>query len=122
MPLLAETTNSGGAFLLAMFFLLFGLLFLGLVIYLFVLWILMLIDALSRKDWQNEDERLTWIIVLVVSMFIQLWGIAAVVYYFVIKKPRAAMAPRAPMEAEIVTTPTKKKPTAKAKKTTKKSR
>ena len=122
MPLLAETTNSGGAFLLVMFFLLFGLLFFGLVIYLFVLWILMLIDALSRNDWQNEDERLTWIIVLVVSMFIQLWGIAAVVYYFVIKKPRAAMAPSAPEEAQIVTKPVKKKPATKTKKITKKGR
>ncbi len=105
---LAEVSNSGAAFLFILLALVLGLIFAGLALFLFILWILMLIDALARKDWQSDDERMMWTIVLILSLFVGLWGISAVVYYYVIKRPRTQ--PEAKIEeAEVVTAAPKKK-------------
>ena len=110
---LAEVSNSGAAFLFVLLALVLGLIFAGLALFLFILWILMLIDALTRKDWQSDDERMMWTIVLVLSLFVGLWGIAAVVYYYVIKRPR--VQPEAKIEeAEVVATVPKKKTSKKS--------
>jgi uncharacterized membrane protein len=53
---------------------------------LFVLWVFMLVDALQRKNWQDDNQKNLWIILLVVSFFFSLWGIVAIVYYFVVRK------------------------------------
>lgn len=53
---------------------------------LFVLWVVMLVDALQRKNWQDDNQKNLWIILLVVSFFVSLWGIVAIVYYFVVCK------------------------------------
>ncbi|MDQ5944321.1 MAG: hypothetical protein QG658_388 [Patescibacteria group bacterium] len=116
MPVsIAEVSNSGAAFLLVMITLVIALIISGIALFLFVLWILMLIDALARKDWQNDDERMMWTIVLILSLFVQLWGIAAVVYYYVIKRPRTQpeekhqeaeiVAPKAPTKTKAKKTP-----------------
>lgn len=52
-----------------------------------VLWVVMLIDALSRNHWPSDDARMLWIILLVVSFPFGVAGIAAIVYYFTIKRP-----------------------------------
>lgn len=108
MSLLAETSASSAAFLLVLFVFVLGLLMIGLVIFLFVFWVLMVIDAVQRKDWASEDEKMIWVIVLAISLFIGFWGIAAIVYYFAIKKPRQNSAvAHEPIEAEVVKTPPK---------------
>lgn len=91
-----------------------GLILAGLALFLFVVWILMLVDALTRKDWQSDDERTMWTIVLILSLFVGLWGIAAVVYYYVIKRPRTQTEEKIE-EAQVIKSP------AKAKSTTQKS-
>ena len=60
---------------------------------LFVLWIIMLIDCIKRKpeDFPNgqESEKTTWTVILIVSFFVMnLNGIAAIVYYFMVRKKR----------------------------------
>jgi predicted membrane protein len=98
---LAQVTSSGSMFFVVLVALVLGLLLVGLMIFLFVLWVMMLIDALTRTDWRSDDERMVWTIVLILSLFVQLWGITAVVYYYVIKQPRKLIDKKYP-EAEIV--------------------
>lgn len=104
--ILAEVSNSGIVFMLILVALVVGLILIGVTLFLFILWVLMLIDALARKDWQNDDERIMWTIVLILSLFVGLWGIAAVVYYYVIKHPRATPDTKLE-EAKIVTSKSK---------------
>ncbi|QQS26835.1 hypothetical protein IPM44_03915 [bacterium] len=114
---LAQVTNSGLMFFVILVVLVLGLLLMGLMIFLFVLWAMMLIDALTRTDWSSDDERMVWTIVLILSLFVQLWGITAVVYYYVIKQPRK-LADKKYSEAEIVAkTSTQKSKTTKRTKT-----
>lgn len=112
MPIaIAEVSNSGVAFLLIMITLVIALIITGIALFLFVLWVLMLIDTLTRKDWKNDDERMMWTIVLILSLFVQLWGIAAVVYYYVIKRPHT-QAEEKIEKAQVVKAPVKDKPKA----------
>lgn len=77
------------------------LLFIGFVslifLALFVLWVVMLIDCVKRQF----EARTTWLIVLIVGLFIGYYPIAAIVYYFMVKrknlgtKPGATAAPKA---------------------------
>lgn len=53
---------------------------------LFILWIFMLIDAFKRTNWQDESQKNLWIIILIVSFFLSLNGLAAIIYYFVVKR------------------------------------
>lgn len=48
----------------------------------FILWIMMLMDAFKRQ-W---PERQTWLIILIVSFFLGLSWIAALLYYFLVKR------------------------------------
>lgn len=54
----------------------FVLIMIGLTIF----WIIMLIDAI-RRDFKNDNEKLVWIILLVV-----IGQIAAIIYYFAVKR------------------------------------
>ncbi len=68
---------------------------------LFVLWVVMLVDALQRKNWQDDNQKNLWIILLVVSFFVSLWGIVAIVYYFAVRKQLGsapATSPSSPPE------------------------
>lgn len=77
------------------------LLFIGFValvcLALFVLWVVMLIDCVKRQF----EARTTWLIVLIVGLFIGYYPIAAIVYYFMVKrknlgtKPGDTAAPKA---------------------------
>ena len=60
-------------------------------IFLFVVWILMLIDCIKRSPDRfpdgGENTKTVWIIILTVSWVVfQLWWVAAIVYYFMVKR------------------------------------
>jgi hypothetical protein len=60
-------------------------------ILLFVFWIIMLIDCIQRKpdDFPEggDSAKTIWLVILTVTFFIgNLNGIAAIVYYFVVKR------------------------------------
>ena len=55
--------------------------FIGLIIFLTILWILMIVDA-AQRDFKNKDERVIWILLLV---FLGVLG--AIIYYFAVKMP-----------------------------------
>lgn len=64
------------------FFVLFFLVVFGLVIGLFILWVLMLIDVLQKK-FKGENEKILWVLVLVFASWI-----GALIYYFMIYKKK----------------------------------
>ncbi|MBS3080783.1 PLDc N-terminal domain-containing protein [Candidatus Pacearchaeota archaeon] len=57
------------------------LLIIGLIVFLFVFWILMIIDAAKRK-FKNDNDRVIWILIIVL-----LGMLGAIIYYFAIKMP-----------------------------------
>lgn len=64
--------------MLAFFALAFGL---------FIFWIMMVVDAFRRTNWPHPDQRTLWLIILISSLFLQIYWVAALVYYFAMKKP-----------------------------------
>ena len=109
------TGAAGGAFAIA-WLCCFGLIgIIGLV--LFGLWIWMLIDAFGRMEYEfpnsTGNSKNLWLIILIVSFFVSLYWLAALLYYFMVYKkikrgtaapawaqatqpPAAPMAPPAP--------------------------
>jgi|GEM_PF-5243120 len=69
--------------LLGVFVLLILLFMLGL----FVFWLVMLVDALTRQNWPSEETKIISIIILIASLVMQIWWLAALLYYFIIKRP-----------------------------------
>jgi hypothetical protein len=57
----------------------------------FVFWVVMLIDC-AKRDW---PEKNTWLVILIVSLFVQLHWLTAILYYFMIKRKNVGAA--APM-------------------------
>lgn len=94
---------------------------------LFIFWIVMLVDASRREVWPSQDMKIIVISVLAISLFMQLWWVAALVYYFAIKRPldagkdvsffTAPPSASSAQEAETITPKRKASP----KKTSKKS-
>ena len=80
----ADSTASAG---LAISFLIIWGIFSIIGIALFIFWIFMLVDVFKRTNWQDDGQKNLWMIVLIVSLFIGLSGIASIIYYFVVKKP-----------------------------------
>lgn len=70
----------GGLLIFWLIFLVIGLAFL-------IFWLIMLIDAFKRQNWQDDNQKNLWLIILIVSIFIGLAWLAAILYYFIIKKP-----------------------------------
>ncbi len=60
-------------------FMLLMLFIIALVIFLFVFWILMIIDC-AKRNFKNENEKVVWIIVIAL-----LGAIGAAIYYFAVK-------------------------------------
>ena len=52
----------------------------ALAIFLFVFWILMIVDCATRK-FKNDIEKVVWILILI---FVHILG--AIIYYFVVKR------------------------------------
>ena len=48
----------------------------------FIFWIVMLVDCVKREF----EQRGTWLAVLIVSFFLGFYGLAAVLYYFMVKR------------------------------------
>lgn len=53
---------------------------------LFIFWIFMLIDCIKRTNWKQESDKNLWLVVLIVGLVIGLAPIAAIVYYFAVKR------------------------------------
>ena len=58
---------------------LFGLIIVGISIFAFVFWILMIIDCAKRK-FKEDAEKIVWILVIIFAGII-----GALIYYFVVK-------------------------------------
>jgi drug/metabolite transporter (DMT)-like permease len=69
------------------------------------LWVFMLIDVLKRTNWHDENEKILWIVLLLV-----VGQIGAIAYYFAIYRERgkAIAAPAPP----VATTPAAIEPPA----------
>ena len=71
---------------------------------LFIFWIVMLIDVFKRKNWEDENQKNLWMIIMIVSIFVGLAGLAAIIYYFVVKRAldkKAPAAPQAPQKPQV---------------------
>ncbi len=81
-----------GLFGVMAFFMLIGAaLFVGLL----VLWVLMLVDCV-RREW---PEKTAWTAILVLSFFMGLHWLSAILYYFLVKKKNpGTMPPPAPAQ------------------------
>jgi len=55
------------------------LVILAIIIFLFIFWILMIIDCVKR-DFKKENEKIIWVLVIVLLGFV-----GATIYYFVVK-------------------------------------
>jgi hypothetical protein len=93
------TTNAAAGTAAAGFvgvLLIFWIILLVVGIGLFVFWIVMLVDAFKRTNWQDENQKNLWLAILIVSVFIGLSWLAAVLYYFIIKRAMDSKATVAP--------------------------
>jgi NADH:ubiquinone oxidoreductase subunit 6 (subunit J) len=52
----------------------------GVIIWLFIFWIMMVVDAATRK-FKSDADKIIWVLIII---FLQILG--AIIYYFVIKK------------------------------------
>lgn len=90
---LSDTAAAG----LGIGLIIFWIIFMIIALVFFIFWIMMLVDAVKRQ-W---PERTTWLVILIVSFFLSLHWLSAIIYYFLVKrknvgtKPGAA-APTAP--------------------------
>lgn len=73
----------------------------------FIFWIIMLIDCIKRPEAEfpnsSGNSKTIWLVVLLVSWLIGFYWLAAIVYYFMVKRAAAKMpatpqAPPAPPE------------------------
>lgn len=88
----SSTDSAAGAGLAIGMIIVFGLI--GLVgLALLILWIMMLVDCTKRQF----EQRQTWLIVLIAGFFLGFYPIAAIVYYFMVKRKNlGTMAPKSP--------------------------
>lgn len=88
-----EMTSAGWgvlAFIVIMF-----LVLIAAAIFFFIFWIVMLIDAFQRTNWQDDNQKNLWLIALIVSFFFSMSWLAAILYYFIIRKPLGKAVPTA---------------------------
>jgi hypothetical protein len=61
-------------------------------IFLFVVWIIAIVDCARRKNKEfpdgGENAKTIWLVVLLVTLVVGFWWIAAIVYYFVVMKKK----------------------------------
>ena|GEM_PF-1366883 len=57
---------------------------------LFILWIITLVDCVKRDNSEfpgaGENTKTIWLVILIVTFFVNFWWVAAVVYYFAVMK------------------------------------
>ena len=84
---LAQSGRSSGAAagvfigIFFIFIIILYMLFFAIAIAAFVLWIIMLVDAAQRTNWENENDKTVWILIIVLT-----GGIGALIYYFMVRK------------------------------------
>lgn len=81
-----STADSAAAGGIVAGLMIFYIIFLIIALILFVFWIFMLIDAFKRTNWKQESDKNTWLIVLIVGFVLGLGGLAAIIYYFAVKR------------------------------------
>lgn len=90
----ADSAAAGGV--LAAVFIIWGLVAV-VALALFIFWIVMLVDAFKRTNWKDDNQKTMWIVIMFVSLVFSLYGVAAIVYYFAVKraldKPSTSSAP-----------------------------
>lgn len=64
----------------ALAFIAFFVLVAALGIFMFVFWILMIVDCAQRK-FKTEGEKIVWILIIILASWV-----GALIYYFVVKK------------------------------------
>lgn len=71
-------------------------------IFLFVFWIIMLIDTFKRTNWKQESDKTLWIILVIVLGYL-----GAIIYYFAIKRPldKGGKTPPPPAQPQAPTPP-----------------
>lgn len=58
----------------------FWLIIIGLVVWAFVFWILMIVDCATKK-FKNDTDKIVWILVIIFTHII-----GALIYYFIVKR------------------------------------
>lgn len=61
---------------------------------LFIFWLVMLIDCVKRQF----EQRNTWLLVLIISVFLGFSWLAAILYYFMVKRKNLGTKPTAPVQ------------------------
>lgn len=74
----ASTAAAGG--ILAGVFVIWGIMVV-VGIFLFVFWILMLVDVFKRTNWKQESDKTLWIILVIILGYL-----GAIIYYFAVKR------------------------------------
>ena len=76
------TMNDNGALGIigAILIFMFWLVFIGISIFLFVFWIMMIIDVVKR-EFLKSDDKIIWLLVVILA-----GQIGAIIYYFVVKR------------------------------------
>ena len=79
----AASTAAGfvGIFFIIWLIFIFGMF--AVMIFFAVIWIIMLIDVIKRQKWNDDNEKIMWILIVVL-----LGGIGAIIYYFAIRRQR----------------------------------
>lgn len=62
-------------------FILLWILLIAVLIFTFVFWILMLVDA-AKRNFKQENDKLMWVLIIVLTGII-----GSTIYYYVVKKP-----------------------------------
>jgi hypothetical protein len=60
----------------------------------FIFWLVMLIDCVKRQF----EQRNTWLLVLIISVFLGFSWLAAILYYFMVKRKNLGTKPTAPVQ------------------------
>ena len=63
-------------------FIFFWLVLIGLAIFSFVFWILMIVD-IAKRDFKKENDKIMWILIVIFTGII-----GALIYYFVVKREK----------------------------------
>lgn len=64
------------------FFIIWGLMVI-LGIFLFIFWIMMIIDVAKRQNWKDDSEKTLWLLIVILVGYL-----GAVIYYFALKRDR----------------------------------
>lgn len=76
-----DVVAAGFAVVFILFIIVFQLVIWGLAIAGLVFWIFMLIDVVQRENWEHENDKTTWILVVVLA-----GAIGALIYYFSVRR------------------------------------